>query len=176
MGKICYATVDVPKTDILNVLVGADELTAGNLVVADTITDLIAGNFSVRTATKPVTANLGKIMAIVLSGGEFETLPDGRRPDGNPNYGDYSYKTGEVAPVMLLNLGNKVWMSNGATSGVIAKNAILEPVNNSYVPTIVASRTAETYSALKVMALKAQPWGGLFGADFEAGFFAEVIQ
>lgn len=176
MGKICYASVETPKTDILDVLVGADELTAGSLVVADTITDLIAGNFSVRTATKPLTANLGKIMAIVLSGGEFETLSDGRRPDGNPDYGTYSYKTGEVAPVMLLNLGNKVWMSNGATSGVIAKDAILEPVNNSYVPTVVVSRTSGTYSALKVMAFKAQPWGGQFGGEFEAGFYAEVIQ
>jgi hypothetical protein len=176
MGKICYATVDVPRRDILDVLVGIDELTAGNIVVADTITDLISGNFSVRTATKPVTANLGKVMAIVLSGGDFETLEDGRRPDGNPDYGTYSYKTGEVATVMVMTLGNKVWISMEATSGAITKNAILEPVNNSYVPTVVGSRTAGTASALKVMALKAQPFGGLFGGEFEAGFFAEVTQ
>lgn len=174
MGKICYASVETPKTDIVEVLVGADELTAGMLVVADSITELIAGNFSVRTATKPVTANLGKVMAIVISGGNFETLSDGRRPDGNPNYGDYAYKTGEIAPCVLLNRGNKFWISNGALSGTIAKDALLEPVNNSYVPTIVASRTAGTVSALKIMALHAMPIGGAFGGEFEAGVFAEV--
>src|SRR5690606_34628914 len=129
---------------ILEVLVGADELTPGMIIVADSISAAIAGNFSVRTATKPATANLGKVMCLVLSGGNFETLSDGRRPAGNPDYGTYAYKTGDIAPVMLMNLGNKVWMSNGATSGTIAKDAILEPLNNSYVPTIVASRTAGT--------------------------------
>lgn len=175
MGKICYAAVEPKAQDMLDVLV-TEELTAGNVVVADTVSDLIAGNFSVRTATKPVTANLGKIMAIVISGGDFETLPDGRRPEGNPDYGTYSYKVGETAPVVLLTIGNKFWISNGAVSGTVAKDAILEPVNDSYVPTIVASRTSGTTSALKVLALKPQGWGGQFGGDFEAGFFAEVVR
>ena len=174
MGKICYASVETPKTEILEVLVGADELTAGMIIVADSISAAIAGNFSVRTATKPATANLGKVMCLVLSGGNFETLSDGRRPAGNPNYGTYAYKTGDIAPVLLLNMGNKVWMSNDTVSGVIAKDALLEPVDASYVPTIVASRTTGTHSALKIMALKAQPFGGQFGGEFEAGFFAEV--
>lgn len=178
MGKICYASIDTPKIYMINVHVGVDSLSAGNLIVADTVEDAIAGNFSVMKPTKPATANLGKTMAIVLSGGSFETLADGRRPAGNPDYGTagYDYVTGDIAPCLLLQEGVSLWISDGAISGVSASGKFLEPVNASYVPTIKDTRTTGTLVAMQVIAKKAMQMGGLFGGEFEAGSFVRVVK
>lgn len=176
MGKIARVAIkNVPDYLMVNVKVPAGGLTAGSLVVADVIDTSIAGNFSVKTAVAPATANLGKRMVMILSGGEFETLSDGRRPDGNPNYGTYSYAEGEIAPAVLLVEGLPLWVSDGALSASPSVGDFLEPVNASKVPTIKATRTAGTTTGLKVMAKKAQRAGGKFGGNFEAGCYVEVV-
>lgn len=175
MGKIAFMAVDsTPKYLVINVKVPAGGLSAGDIVLADTL-DTATGNYSVRTAVTPATDNLGKRMAMIISGGEFETLSDGRRPEGNPDYGTFGYLEGEVAPAVLLVEGLQLWISDGATSGVPAVGNFLEPVDGSKVPTIKTTRTSDTVTALKVMAKKAQRAGGKFGGQFENGSYVQVV-
>ena len=176
MGKIAFiATDSTPKYLIVNVTVPAGGLSAGDIVLADTVDTTDTRNFSVRTATVPATANLGSRMYMILSGGEFETLADGRRPAGNPNYGTFGYTEGEVAPAVLLVEGLQLWISDGVTSGTPAVGNFLEPVNGTKVPTIKASRTAGTTTGLKVLYKKQQRAGGKFGGQFEIGSYVQVV-
>ncbi|MEI6296319.1 MAG: hypothetical protein WCO84_01560 [bacterium] len=178
MGKVCYTATKVPDMYIFDVLVGDDTLSVGNLVVAETLDAVISGNFSVYTPEKPATAKLGKVMCMVLGGGSFEQMTDGRRPEGNPDYGTagYDYTTGQIAPVVLLTEGLRLFISDGACSAAPAVGKFLEAVNGSYVPTIANARTSGTTTALKVLAKHNMLAGGLYGGQFEVGSFVQVQQ
>lgn len=154
-------------------------LTAGNIVPVTTLDTDIPNNYQVYTGTKPATANLGVRMALIINDG-FETLADGRRPAGQPDYTQYVYQAGDVVTAILLVPGITFEISQDAvTSGTSAvAGDYLEPVNASYqMSRIQAStgRTEGTLSALQVLCTKNFRMGGQFGAQFITTIVAVVV-
>ena len=98
---VCRAVTENPSYMQAQIKVpAADELHAGLVVVAENLDASIRGNLSVYAPTK--VADITKDnLAIILDGG-FETLSDGRRPDGQPDYTQYTFKPGEVVTAMRL--------------------------------------------------------------------------
>ena len=113
---VCRPVTKVPDYLISNVRVNEEiELTAGEAVVPDVIDTEINGNFTVYT-TSPI-STLGDSPALVLNDC-FETLEDGRRPNGNPDYTTYVYKEDEVVacvnlvPEMRFEIGTDNWVNS----------------------------------------------------------------
>lgn len=165
-------TPKVSPEHIAKVVVPEGGLHAGQVVIVDTLDNTIAGNIEVYTATQPTTEKLGgNFVAMVVNDG-FETLEDGRRPAGDPNYYHYEYKAGDVATVVFLerhltfNVGADS-ITNGAD---ITVGQFLYPVNASNDLTSGASLPAGTAMGLKVIAKYNTPIGGQFGGQFATSY------
>ena len=162
--------VITPKVDtryLTKVRIGTAGLHAGNIIVADTLDNTILGNYENYTSQIPTTAKLGSKFMAVLVNDEFETLVDGRRPAGNPNYYSYTYNEGQVITAVFL---EKHLMYNvgfdcvtQASQNMISVGNYLVPTNNSYELTAVNAIPAGTYCALKILALHNTPVGGNYG-------------
>lgn len=164
-------TPKVSSDHIAKVTVPVGGLHAGQVVIADTLDNTIAGNIEVFTATQPATANLGSnFVAMVINDG-FETLSDGRRPDGQPNYYQYEFKAGETAPVVFLdrhlvfNIG-----AESITGGTATVGQFLYPVDGSNTLTAGAAIPEGTAKGLKVIATYNTPVGGNFGGGFATSY------
>lgn len=175
-NRICRPVTPVPDYLVLNVIVPAGKtLYAGDLVLANTLDTTISGNYSVMAVTDPATANLGRQMAIVINGG-FEQLPDGRRPDGQPDFSQYSFGEGEIVTVILLAQGLRFEISTDSLTGTATVGYSIHPVDGANKPATAAATPAATYSSLKTLALKNFRAGGLFGAQFISTVVAMVQQ
>ena len=76
-------------------------LHAGQVVVAETLDAALGyGNWDVYAPTQVADATKESI-AVILDGG-FETLADGRRPDGNADYTQYLFNEGDVVTAHRL--------------------------------------------------------------------------
>lgn len=168
MNYICQCvTPRVSSRFIGKVIAPAGGLSAGSIIVADTISSGILGNYSVYNATTPDSSNLGSnFMALVVNDG-FETLLDGRRPEGNPNYYSYTFKEGEVATVIFLekhlffNIGLDCISSSTKTLATVGN--YLVPVANSTQLSAVSTVPANVSGALKIVSLHNTPTGGNYG-------------
>lgn len=167
-------TPRVSSDHIAKVTVPAGGLKAGQVVIADTLDAAIAGNIEVFTATQPAGGNLGsKFVGIVINDG-LETLADGRRPDGQPNYYSYEYKEGETAPVIYLDTHLVFIIGKDSLDADTANNAAvgqyLYPTAGSNDLTVGAAIPEGTTMGLKVVALYNTPIGGQFGGQFASSF------
>nr|DAQ36250.1 MAG TPA: capsid protein [Caudoviricetes sp.] len=90
---ICRPVTEVPSYLLANFKVRNDNIVAGQFFRAERLTTSIKGNFSVYSPDNMAKAD--DDIAIILNN-SFETLDDGRRPDGNPDYTSYVYKKDEV--------------------------------------------------------------------------------
>lgn len=167
-------TPRVSSEHIAKVTVPEGGLKAGQVVVVDAIDSTIVGNYEVFSAGKPASATLkDKVMAIVINDG-FETLADGRRPEGSPNYFGYEYKAGDVAPVIFLDshltfiIGKDSLDSK--TRDTAAVGQFLYPVADSNDLTVGSAIPEGTAMGLKVVALYNMPLGGMFGGQFAPSF------
>ena len=116
---VCRAVTENPSYMQAQIKVpAAEELHAGLVVVAENLDASIRGNLSVYAPTK--VADITKDdLAIILDGG-FETLSDGRRPDGRPDYTQYTFKPGEVVTAMRLLPETKYELSIDACGDTVA--------------------------------------------------------
>lgn len=173
--------------DVIDVLVPAGvEYKAGQVIMVSELVPAagagsIYGNQKVWKGVAPATANLGLRAALIVNGGEFETLADGRRPEGNPDYTTYSYKSGDVAPAIILSEQNEFEISFDSIDGDGAPSVgdFLEPANEKDNLVIVAKltgRTSGVKSALKVLKINDFRAGGLFGAKFFSTVIARVVE
>lgn len=160
-------TPKVSSRFITKVRTSIEGLHAGNIVVADTLDNTIQGNYEVYSSQIPTTAGLGSKFMAVLVNDNFETLVDGRRPAGNPNYYSYTYNKGETVTAIFL---EKHLMFNvgfdcvsQTSQNLIAVGNYLVPTNNSYEFTAVENVPNGTYCALKILALYNTPVGGNYG-------------
>lgn len=158
---------------IAKVTVPAGGLTAGQLVLVEDLNSDIAGNYEVFTATQPTTAALGSThLAMVINGG-FETLSDGRRPAGQPDYTQYSYAAGDTATVVFLDPHLKFIVSpdvvTGGTAGTPASDIgkFIIPANATNAGAVNASNSSVGCS-LKIVGVTYVPLGGNYGANFAA--------
>lgn len=169
---ICQCITPKLSSDhIAKVIAPEGGLFAGELYVVDTLDNTIAGNIEVFTATEPATAYLGsKMFALVVNDG-FETMDDGRRPDGQPNYYRYSFNEGDIAPVVFLDSHLVFNISEDAIGAEgVDVGKFLYPVDGSNLLDVGDSIPAGTACALKVVATYNTPIGGNFGGGFVKSF------
>lgn len=118
-----------------------------------------------------------EVPAIILNGG-FETMPDNRRPGGNPDYTTYSFEPGDIVTGIILNQGVRFEISCDAISNGIDVDGLgyLIPQEGQgllkFVDTLdeVNSRVY-----LKVEALKHFRIGGQFGDQVANTMIVRVI-
>lgn len=175
------ATPNVPAYAIVKARVpSSTTITPGSLIALTQLDTGIENNWQVFVATKPATANLGVQMAIVINDG-FETLADGRRPAGQPDYTQYTYAAGDVVTCVLLVPGLVFEISvDCVTSGSsLVAGDFIEPVDGSYQGSRVEAgtgRTAGTMSGLQVLyANKNFRLGGQFGGNFATTVVAMAV-
>lgn len=171
-NNIGYCTTNkLGSRHIAKVLVPSGGLVAGNIVVLDSLASGIANNFEVYTAGQPATAGLGGTHFAMIQNGGIETLTDGRRPDGQPDYTQYSYAQGDVVTAVFLDphLTFEVGVStvtNGTTATPSSDiGSFIVPANGTYVGDVAASNSGIGMS-LKIVAVKYLPLGGFFGLEY----------
>lgn len=153
-----------------------DTLHAGQVVVAETLDAALGnGNYSVYAPTK-VANEAKEDVALILDGG-FETLADGRRPDGQPDYTQYTFGEGEVVTAFRLNTPNPRFeisvdacdstVGAALTAGTLVVGDNLIPKAGQYELTYSAKATAVTAkNYLTIEALKFFRLGGASGSQF----------
>lgn len=176
-NRICRAVTEVPAYMVLNVKVPTGKTYyAGDVLLVDALDTDIVGNWSVFTPVEPATANLGSRMAIVVNGG-FETLSDGRRPNGQPDYSQYSFIEGDIMTVILLTEGMTFEISTDCIeSGTPTVGYSIHPVNGATKMTTASTTPAGTYSAFNTLAKRNFRAGGQFGGTFIPTVIAQVKQ
>ena len=151
------------------------KLHAGQVVVAEALDAALRGNYSVYAPTQVADATKEDV-ALILDGG-FETLADGRRPDGQPDYTQYTFGEGEVVTAFRLNVPNPKFeisidacddtVTAAATAGTLVVGDNLIPKNGQYELTYSAKAEAVTAkNYLTVEALKFFRLGGASGSEF----------
>lgn len=166
-------TQRIASEHFAKVLVPAGGLKAGQVVLCTSLAASIpnvSNNLEIYTATKPLTANLDSgFFALVINGG-FETLADGRRPAGQPDYTQYEYAEGEIADVIFLDrhlvfeigVGNVSGATTATPSSDIGK--FLIPANDTNI--LAVSASAGAGSCMKIIAVSNFRTGGLYGGGF----------
>lgn len=101
---ICRPVTEVEDYLLANFKVRHDDIVAGQFFRAERLTKSIKDNYTVYSPDAMIKAD--DDIAIILNN-SFETLEDGRRPEGNPNYTSYIYKEGEVITGVRLVEGLK---------------------------------------------------------------------
>lgn len=182
MAKQCYCKAftggKLPHYLVKTAVVPAgQEIQAGAVVALKTIdSDGVGAStnlevYNADTVTDIKTERLG----IVLNDG-FETLEDGRRPAGQPDYTQYIAKAGDVVTVLCL----VDWMSVEISKDALADEATpttgqyLIPVNGEY--TLTSSAAADTSKVyLRVDAPHYIRSGGNFGSGFIQGYIVTAF-
>ena len=173
---LCRATNPrVPDYLVKKVSVPAGAtLHAGDIVMLKALDSGIENNYQIYTGSKPATDDLGLRAAIIINDG-FETLADGRRPDGQPDYTQYVYQAGEVVTAIMLVPGLDFELSTDVINGTFAAGSYIEPVDSAYTGKVVATRTTTTKSALMMLGQKNFRMGGMFGYQFIETVLATVV-
>lgn len=149
-------------------------LHAGDIVILKALDSTIADNYQVYTGTKPAADDLKLRAAIIINDG-FETLADGRRPDGQPDYTQYVYQAGDIVTAIMLVPGLDFELSKDVIDGAFAAGQYIEPVADSNKGAVKATRTADTKSALMMLGQKNFRMGGMFGYQFIETVIATVV-
>lgn len=99
-----FALIKVPE---------GDSMAAGEVYKAETLDTTISGNTTVYVAEYVTDKNDLPVIALNDS---FETLLDGRRPDGQPDYTQYVYNEGEVINSVRLDKNVKLELGTDTLS------------------------------------------------------------
>lgn len=166
---ICRTTTELPGYMQANFMVPeGTQMHTGDIYVAETLNeDLGYGNW---TVYNPDTiSDITKQIPVIILNNGFETLTDGRRPKGQPDYTQYFYNPGEVVTGVRLLPEIKFEISYD----VIENKSEIEPngylvVENDNGRLQFVSTLAEVNSKVYfvVEALKHFRCGGQFGEDF----------
>ncbi len=153
------------------------QMYAGEVYMAKTLDiDLGYGNWSVYLPE--VIEDISKeVPAIVLNGG-FETLNDGRRPDGNPDYTTYIFNPGDIATAIILKPGAKFEISYDAISNGIDVDGLgylIPEEGQGLLKFVDTLDEVNSKVYLKVEALKHFRIGGLYGEQFINTMVVRVV-
>lgn len=178
--RLCYTMTKVPDHYVSVVKVPeATTLLPGQMVVAETIDAAIAGNFQVRVPSAPTADNIKtEIVGVVVNGG-FETLPDGRRPDGQPDYTQYEFVAGDFATIVWALPKTIFYISDDCVTsgGNVDAGSFITPTAASMTPTGTATAPAAgaVKSYFKILTKKYIRAGGQHGGDFISGSVCECV-
>lgn len=151
------------------------EIYPGDIYIADTLgTDR---HFNFTYYVPSIITDVTKQLPCIVLNGEFETLKDGRRPKGNPDYTQYIFKEGDVITAIRLIPELKLEISYDCISNAneIVGLGYLIPENNGttlkYVQT-EAEINSKVY--LKIDGLRNFRLGGLFGTNYAETMIVRV--
>lgn len=174
----CKPATDVEKGDVVAVeVLAGSKLHAGQIVKAETMNPTnrhngMLNHFVYDAEVAELTDDL-----VILINDYFETMEDGRRPEGNPDFTTYEYDEGEVVTGVHL-VENRLYR---ITSDCI-KNGAIPAIGNFLVPdgtthdlNITTTAPADVKFYLEVKAIKPFHLGGLFGGQSTAGFAKEIV-
>ena len=175
-NRVCYPMTDVPEHLIGSVTAPEGGLKPGDVVVVNTIDNTISNNFTQYLATQPTTDLLAnEALAIVISGGNFEELADGRMPDGQPDYTQYVYNAGKTAPVLFLEPRVIFYLSDDCLAAPATVNQYLYGADGTNVLAEGAEVPADILTVAKVQAKHNFRLGGMFGGEFTTGNVCRVL-
>jgi len=163
-------TPRIPSRHFAKVLVPTGGLYAGQVVYVNTLSSAISGNFEVFTATQPATSELSKNTLAIVINDNFETMTDGRRPAGQPNYFEYVYAAGDIATVifidkhLMFNVGSDSIDSTTVADAAVGKYLIPQDGSNNL--TVSTTKPTAIANALKLLVAYNTPIGGLYGGQF----------
>lgn len=111
---ICRTVTELPGYMFALIKVSeGDSMAAGEVYKAETLDTTIPGNTTVYVAEYVTDKNDLPVIALNDS---FETLLDGRRPDGQPDYTQYVYNEGEVINSVRLDKNVKLELGTDTLS------------------------------------------------------------
>lgn len=163
-------TNKVGTRHVARVRVPANGFHAGQVVLLEDLDTTNPSNLEVYAATQPATNNLSSKKFAIIDNSGFETLNDGRRPDGQPDFTQYTYKEGDIATAVFMDAHLKFEISVSNVTGATTANPssdigkYLIPANGTNALTL--SETAGAGSSLKVVAVGNFANGGEFGLGF----------
>ena len=143
-------------------------LNAGQIYVGEKV-DTELGSQNYDTFIPEEISDTTKQIPSILINNEFEQLPDGRRPDGQPDYSQYYFTEGEVVTAISLLPETKYELSYDSiiAESEIKVGGVLYPEEGSsrlmYADDLYGVNS-RTY--LKIEALKFFRLGGDFGSQF----------
>lgn len=155
-------------------------LIPGSVIVADTLDNTILGNYEVYTAATPATANLKSGFLALVANDGFETLEDGRRPAGQPNYYEYKFKEGDIAKIIYLgkhltfNIGADAIAENTKNLAIVGNYLI--PVDGSTTLNASATIPSANGTVLKILSVYNTPIGGLYGGGFALSYICTPVE
>ena len=98
---LCRTVTELPAYMQANLIVKeGTEINAGDIYVAKKLNESLHGNWTVYNAD--MIEDVSKEIPAIVINNSFETLADGRRPDGQPDYTQYAYEEGEVVTAIKL--------------------------------------------------------------------------
>ena len=110
---ICRTVTELPSYMFALIKIQPEKTaTAGEIYKANTLDSSLPGNYTVYV---PEDVSKTDLPVIVLND-SFETLTDGRRPNGQPDYTQYVYKAGEVINTVRLEKDIKLELGTDALS------------------------------------------------------------
>ena len=166
----CYVApiTRIPEKNVFLARVPAGQtLQAGAIVDLSTLDTTIANNYQVYVASAP--AATSTMLGIVINDG-WEQLADGRRPEGQPDYTQYTFGAGEVVCVVALDKWTRFEISEDCIEG----NA---PEVGGFLATQAAKYqlAADDTGILRVDAKKYVRAGGQFGGSLAAGYIPSMV-
>lgn len=98
---LCRTVTELPAYMQANFVVEeGTQINAGDVYVAKELNENLHGNWTVYNAD--MIEDVSKEIPAIVINNSFETLADGRRPDGQPDYTQYAYEEGEVVTAIKL--------------------------------------------------------------------------
>ena len=98
---LCRTVTELPAYMQANFIVEeGTEINAGDIYVAKKLNESLHGDWTVYNAD--MIEDVSKEIPAIVINNSFETLADGRRPDGQPDYTQYAYEEGEVVTAINL--------------------------------------------------------------------------
>ena len=98
---LCKTVTELPAYMQANFIVAeGTQINAGDVYVAKELNENLHGNWTVYNAD--MIEDVSKEIPTIVINNSFETLADGRRPDGQPDYTQYAYEEGEVVTAIKL--------------------------------------------------------------------------
>ena len=175
-NRVCYPMTDVPEHLIGTVTVPEGGLKAGDVVVVNTIDNTIVDNFTQYLATQPTSELLAtEALGIVISGGNFEELADGRLPNGQPDYTKYEYLEGRTAPVLFLEPRVIFYLSDDCLDTNANVGDYLYGADGTNTLDINAELPSDVLTVVQVQAKHSFRLGGIFGGEFVTGNVCRVL-
>ena len=167
---ICDTRDTAPALNVVNVKAEV-ELKAGDVVAINTLVNDLE-NREVYAATVPAEGDIR--YAIIVNQG-FEELPDGRRPEGQPNFTSWTFKAGTILHAVILGYAPIPFViSKVQIDGTPEVGKYLVPEAGQTKLKVAAAAGDVATLAIEKVDVEV-PMGGMFGMAVENCVYATIL-